>query len=174
MNQPPSKPNDRKIRPRWQRWLIDLLLIVAVVLLVQWWQSRNLVPGTAPPLVGMMLNGSPYQLDPAQGPTLVHFWAEWCPVCRLEQDSIDRIASTQPVITIATSSGSSDVVSAYMREHGLSMPVLMDEAGRLARAWGVNGVPATFVIGREGEIAHASMGYSTELGLRFRLWLAKW
>ena len=52
------------------------------------------------------------------------------------------------------------------------MPVLMDQDGKLARRWGVNGVPATFIVDRAGKIVHASKGYSTEVGLRIRLWLA--
>ncbi len=174
LNQAPETGEKvRRRRPRWLRWSVDLLLIVLVIAAVQWWQARDLVEGSAPPLTGLMVDGAPYQLDPAQGPTLVHFWAEWCPICRFEQDSIERIASDWPVMTVATTSGSADEVAAYLQEHGLTMPVLLDEAGQLAQAWGVNGVPASFIIDRDGAIAHAAMGYSTEWGLRLRLWLAR-
>jgi peroxiredoxin len=54
----------------------------------------------------------------------------------------------------------------------LSFTVLMDESGVLARRWGVRGVPATFIIDSEGRVDYAGQGYSTELGLRLRLWLA--
>ena len=180
---PNTDPNSQKVpettdrvgrrRPRWLRWSIELVLIVLVIVAVQWWQARDLVEGAAPPLAGLLVNGAPYQLDPAQGPTLVHFWAEWCPICRVEEDSIENIASDWPVMTIATTSGSADEVAAYLRQQGLTMPVLLDEAGQLAQAWGVNGVPATFIIDRDGGIVHAAMGYSTEWGLRLRLWLAR-
>jgi peroxiredoxin len=159
-------------RRRWVSWARDIALLLLVIAAVQWWQSRDLAAGPAPPLVGHLLDGSAYQLSPATGPTLVHFWASWCPVCRLEQDSIASIASDRAVITVATTSGTRDEVAAYLAEHGLRIPVLMDEDGDLARAWGVNGVPATFVIDRDGGIRHAAKGYSTELGLRLRLWLA--
>jgi len=161
-----------KRRPRWWRWSRDILLLLLVVAAVQWWQARDLATGVAPPLVGHLVDGRPYQLDPADGPVLVHFWASWCPVCRLEQGSIDSIAADWPTITIATTSGTADEVAAYLAEHALSMPVLMDEDGEIARAWGLAGVPATFVIGTDGGIRHAAMGYSTEIGLRLRLWLA--
>jgi thiol-disulfide isomerase/thioredoxin len=150
----------------------DILLLLLVFAAVQWWQARDLAAGPAPPLVGLLLDGSPYQLDPAGGPILVHFWATWCPVCRLEEDSIARIAADLPTITVATTSGTSDEVAAYLAEQGLTMPVLLDEDGELARRWGVNGVPATFVIDREGRIRHAGKGYSTEIGLRLRMWLS--
>ena len=116
------------------------------------------------------MDGAPFQLDPARGPFLVHFWATWCPICRLEQDSIASIAADRPVITVATTSGDSGELADYLAEHGLEMPVLMDEDGTIARAWGVNGVPSSFVIDTAGRIRHAGTGYSTEVGLRLRLW----
>jgi len=160
-------------RPRWIRWLRDIVLLLLVLAAVQWWQARNMVKGPAPPLVGHLADGSTYQLDAAQGPFLIHFWASWCPVCRLEQDSIASIAADMPVMTVATTSGSADEINAYLSEHGLVMPVLLDEDGDVARNWGVSGVPATFVVDRSGDISHAGMGYATELGMRLRLWLAE-
>lgn len=160
-------------RPRWVRWLRDIVLLLLVLAAIQWWQARDLAVGPAPPLVGHLVDGSPYQLDAAEGPFLVHFWASWCPVCRLEQGSIVSIAADMPVMTVATTSGSADEVNAYLHEEGLSMPVLMDEDGEIARIWGVSGVPATFVVNTSGDISHAGMGYATELGMRLRLWLAE-
>lgn len=157
---------------RWWHWGRDLLLLLIVVGAVQWWQSRGLVAGKAPVLVGLLVDGQPYQLDYRAGPMLVHFWATWCPVCKLEQDNIDAVADSYPVITIATTSGSADEVAAYLSEQELSMPVLMDEGGDIARQWGLAGVPATFIVGREGEILYAGMGYATEYGLRARMWWA--
>lgn len=166
-----QRPDNHR-RPRRWRWLRDIALLLLVFVAIQWWQARDLVAGTAPPLVGHLLDGTPYQLDVTHGPYLVHFWATWCPVCRLEQDSIARIAAGAPVITVATTSGDAQEVAAYLAEHGLAIPVLMDEGGGIARSWGVRGVPATFVVDVDGGVRFAGLGYSTELGLRFRLWLA--
>ena len=169
-----TKSNDSR-QPRrrlWLRRLRDVLLLLLVFVAIQWWQSRNLVAGPAPPLVGHLVDGSPYQLDPVDGPVLVHFWATWCPVCRLEQDNIADIARDKRVITIATTSGSPVEVAAFLQAEGLVMPVLMDEDGGIARNWGVQGVPATFIVDVQGDISHRGMGYATELGMRLRLWLA--
>lgn len=167
-----SETGGPRERRRWLRRARDLALLLLVVAAVQWWQSRHLVQDAAPPLVGLLVDGSPYQLAPQTGPTLVHFWAEWCPICRFEEGSIERIAKDHPAITIATSSGSSVEVQLYLDQQGLTMPVLIDEDGAIARGWGVYGVPATFIVDRDGQIVHASQGYSTELGLRLRLWWA--
>lgn len=167
-----DKQTKAAARPRWRRWARDIAVLVLVVVAVQWWQARNLAAGAAPSLTGHLVDGRPYQLDPSQGPTLVHFWAEWCPICRAEEDSINAIANDWPAITVATTSGDADEVAAYIKQQALTMPVLMDEDGRVAKQWGLKGVPATFVVDTDGAITHASMGYSTELGLRLRIWLA--
>lgn len=167
-----AQPGPSRKPRRWLRWLRDAVLLLIVFVAIQWWQARNLVEGKAPPLVGHLIDGSAYQLAVGEGPVLVHFWATWCPICKLEEDSIDSIAKDHRVITIATTSGSADEVSAYLTEQGLSMPVLLDEDGDIGRAWGVQGVPATFIVDQEGTIRHAAMGYSSEIGLRTRLWIA--
>jgi peroxiredoxin len=59
-----------------------------------------------------------------------------------------------------------------MRQTGLDFPVLADPDGRIARRWGVFGVPATFVVDAAGQIRAATVGVSTGPGLRARLWLA--
>ena len=158
---------------KWVRWLRDIGLLVLAFAVIQWWQSRDLIEGRAPPLVGYLLDGSPYQLTATQRPVLVHFWATWCPICRLEQDSIASIAADWPAITIATTSGSAAEVSGYLMAHSLTMPVLLDENGEIARRWGVQGVPATFIVDGDNHIRHAGRGYATEVGLRLRLWLTR-
>lgn len=50
--------------------------------------------------------------------------------------------------------------------------VLNDADGRISSAWGVHAVPASFIIGPEGQIRFAETGYQSEFELRFRLWLA--
>lgn len=165
---------DTQPRARYWRWLRDIFLVLVVVFGVQWWQSRDLPLGAAPSLAGADLQGQPLALLNQQGkPVLVHFWATWCPICRLEEGSIASIAEDHAVLTVATNSGSAEEVAAYLKEQGVDFPVILDESGDLARRWNVHGVPASFVINDEGDIDYAAVGYSTELGLRARLFLAR-
>ena len=104
---------------------------------------------------------------------LVHFWASWCPVCELEQDSIQSISNDYPVISVAMQSGNDLEVTAYMEENKLSFPTIVDEHGILAKQFGVRGVPTSFILSPGGKIAFSEIGYTTEIGLRTRLWLVK-
>lgn len=170
--EPDNKP---KAKPRWRGWVRDLGIAFAVVLLVQAWQGRNLVAGKAPALAGMLISGQPLQTEAYLGkPYLVHFWAEWCPVCRMEESSIDSIARDHPVIGVAVSSGDAAEVRKHLAVQGLAFDTLLDEEGRLLGDWGARGVPTSFVVDANGEIRFATSGYTTELGLRLRLWVAGW
>ncbi len=161
---------------RWRGYAINLLLFVAVVAGIRAWQQRDMVSGAAPALQGITLAGQPYKLPihPAH-PVLVHFWATWCPVCRAEQGSIAAIAHDDPhVITVAMQSGTPQEVERYMQEQGIKFPVVNDADGSISRAWGVHAVPAGFIIAPDGQIRFVEVGYTTEIGLRLRLWLAKY
>ena len=164
----PTKPK----RP-WQRWLIDIGLIFVVVFGVHLWQTRNLPVGAAPGLQGKMLSGEKSALQDLRGkPVLVHFWATWCPICRTEEGSIDSLAEDYTVLTVATGSGSAAEISSHLSENKLNFPVMMDEDGMLGMAWGVRGVPSSFIVDAHGQIRYIAVGYTTELGLRVRMWLA--
>lgn len=140
---------------------------------IHFWQTRGVHYGPAPALTGTLLDGSPASLAAERGePVLVHFWAEWCPICKLEQDSIEALSKDYRVLSVATTSGDTEAVQAFMKREGLSFPAIVDEDGAIGRQWGVKGVPASFIVGPDGNVAHATVGYTTGLGLRLRLWWA--
>jgi len=168
---PAAKISRMKI---WRRRAVELLLFVVLIAGIRAWQQRDMPSGVAPPLSGMQLDGSTYTLPvrPAQ-PVLVHFWATWCAICRVDQDSIAAIARDHPnTITVAMQSGSAAEVAQHLAAQGLHFPVVNDADGRLSAAWGVHAVPASFIIGTDGRIRFVEVGYTTGPGLRLRLWLA--
>ncbi|HXU93699.1 MAG TPA: protein disulfide oxidoreductase [Gallionella sp.] len=153
--------------------LVVLLFVVAVAG-IRAWQQRDMASCAVPALQGITLAGQPYTLPahPAK-PVLVHFWAAWCPVCRAEQGSIAAIAHDHPeTITVAMQSGRPEEVARHMREQGIDFQTMNDADGRISRAWGVHAVPASFIVAPDGEISFVEVGYTTEIGLRLRLWLA--
>ncbi len=154
-------------------WAIDVVLAFLLVLGFHAWQTRNLAHGPAPKLSGLMLDGSRSSLESFRGrPVLVHFWATWCPVCKTEQGSIQSLSEDYPMISVAYRSGSAAEVQKYMQQHQLDFPVMMDEQGMLGMNWGVQGVPSSFIVDAQGQIRSVAVGYTTEPGLRLRMWLA--
>jgi peroxiredoxin len=160
---------------RWWRWGLELLLIIVVVLLVRAWLARDLAQGPAPAFETNLLDGSPVSLaDYADRPMLLHFWATWCPICRLEEGEIMRLSRSHPVLTVAMQSGSPSEVEAHLTERERALDVVNDPDGTLARRYGVRAVPSTFIIDRDGQIVFRKQGYAPPLELRLRLWLARW
>ena len=159
---------------RFWRGLVEFLLIVGVFLAMRAWLQQDMASGSVPPLAGTTLDGQPFDLRRYPGrPVLVHFWATWCRICALEQNSIDAIARDWPVITVAMQSGSAAEVQRHLQRAGLDFPVINDPEGTLARRFGVQAVPATFVVDERDRIVFRERGFTSEAGLRFRLWLAR-
>ncbi len=163
-----------RARYRWRRGLLEALLLIGLYALLHAWLQRDMASGPVPPLAGTTLDGRAFDLRRYSGrPVLVHFWASWCRICALEQDGINAIARDWPVITVAMQSGSAADVRRHLQQAGLDFPVLNDPDGRIARRFGVVAVPASFVVDARNHIAFRERGYTSEAGLRFRLWLAR-
>ena len=158
---------------RWLRRAVEVVVVLALILGARAWQQSGIASGPAPALTGVLLDGKPVTLAAFSGrPVLVHFWATWCPICRLEQDSIDALARDAAVITVAMQSGDRAAVVQHLRNETLSFPVLNDPDGVIAAQWGVRAVPASFIVDGAGQIRYVEVGYTTGIGLRLRLWLA--
>lgn len=163
------------LKPRWRQVTLEMLVFLLILLAIRVWMQRDLPTGPVPALQGVTLAGQAIDLATlGEGrPVLVHFWATWCPICKLEQRSVDALSADYPVITIATQSGDALAVQAFLQEQQLHFPVVMDEDGTLMQRFGLHGVPASFVIDPHGKIVFREVGYTTGWGLRARMWLAQ-
>lgn len=158
------------------RRLLEVALILGVIIGAHYWQTRGLPEGAAPPLAGLLTDGRFVEVSAggmANGaPTLVAFWATWCPVCSAEEGNIVSVAKDHRVISVAMQSGDATTVSKHLQERGIALPVLVDVDGRHALNWGVRGVPTHFVVDGAGNIRFRVVGYATTWGLKARLWWA--
>ncbi|MDH5301125.1 MAG: protein disulfide oxidoreductase [Gammaproteobacteria bacterium] len=163
----------KKSRFNWKSWLINISIVLVAYWAIQLYQGQDAPSGAAPLLSGISLDGKPVDLRQMRDkPVLVHFWATWCGVCRLEYASIDKLASEYQVITIATQSGSRSQVREHVKRVGITAPVLVDDLGLMARHYGIRGFPSSFVIDPQGNISDLEVGYTTYWGLKARLWWA--
>jgi peroxiredoxin len=162
----------RKRQP-WWRWPAELAGVLVLVLAVHAWQTRTTAQGAAPDFHGVLLDGTPVRLSELRGrPVLLHFWATWCPVCRLEQGSIAALARDHTVLTVAIDADGGAAVRTWLQQRGVDYPVVPDPDGRIAARYGIRGVPASFILDAAGNIRFTEVGYTTGAGLRLRLWWA--
>lgn len=163
---------------RWQkrmmRWFLQGVLLLLVLYLIHLWQTWDAVKGDAPPLSGHTLTGELFSLeDRRDRPLLIYFWATWCPICGISSGTIDRLSQDYAVMTVAMQSGKEAELLGYLQQEKLNFPVIADPDGRISERWRVNGVPTIYILDHQNRIRSTTLGYTTSLGLRARMWLAK-
>jgi cytochrome c biogenesis protein CcmG, thiol:disulfide interchange protein DsbE len=98
---------------------------------------------------------------------LVMFWATWCTPCRIELPEIEKLYARKRAagleILAVNEDREPDKLAAYLKERPLSFPVLVDEDGKVAAAYGVEGFPTTVVIDRQGHVVRVESGFATDL-----------
>lgn len=95
---------------------------------------------------------------------IVNFWATWCPPCRREMGSLERLhlaTKNQNVVILAINIGEDvDTVFSFLGtvDPSPSFPILFDpDAGSMKR-WNVQGLPTTYIINPNGTIAYRAVG----------------
>jgi len=161
-----------KLKKFFRELAILVVMVMTVSVAVNLYKTWNVERGPAPELLFAGIDGKPVMAQPAGEPMLVHFWATWCPICSLGQNSIQSLSEDYPVVTVAMQSGNEEELSQFMQQEGLNFTVIADEYGEIAKQWSVRGVPASFIISADGNIRFVEVGYTTEIGLRARLWWA--
>ena len=94
---------DAKTRKYLLTGLSYLIIFIVVSQGISWWKSRDAATGNLSGFNVELLDGSRFEISAFSGkPVLLHFWATWCPVCGLQQGSVESIAQDYPVVTIAS------------------------------------------------------------------------
>jgi len=119
-----------------------------------------------------LLDTSSYTLKKGK-PIVIHFWATWCKVCKLEAQNIEMLSKQYEVLTIAVNSGENNKIEAYLKERGLTFKVLNDVDGTWAKQFKVEVFPTTFIYDGTGELKFTEVGYTTTAGLLARLAILK-
>jgi peroxiredoxin len=160
----------------WRRALLlgaELLVIVTLLLGGEWWMTRGVERGVVISLSGTTTDGNHFDLQQWRGKSgIIYFWADWCPICRANRPVITALSADYPVMTIAMQSGERSAIASYLQKEQITFPVIADPEGALARRFHVKGVPLVLIVDAKGRVRYVARGYTTELGLRARLWLA--
>ncbi|MFZ5574098.1 MAG: TlpA family protein disulfide reductase [Pseudomonadota bacterium] len=122
-------------------------------------------PRPAPALRLMDLEGRPHDLAALRGKVvLINFWATWCPPCRREMPSMERLARRfrgQPFVVLAVDIGENpDTIEAFTSQLDTAptFPILLDTRSHVMRAWKVAGLPTTFLVDKQGRIVASAIG----------------
>ncbi len=161
----------------WASLLFDVALLILVFLLISAWQTRNLPDDEhMPRLESVWLDDMRAENVMEPGQTgVIYFFAPWCFYCKKSIDNLDSLVASGDLAwarVVALDYGDLDEVREFIKETGVSLPVLLGNA-QTSADWQIKAFPTYFVINEEGKIAGRSVGYSTSLGLRARVWMTR-
>ena len=107
--------------------------------------------------------GAPFSLKQLRGKVvLVNFWATWCEPCITEMPSLQRLrnelaASDFEVLAVNYQEGPARI-NGFIQKMNLTLPVVRDTDGSVARNWGARVFPASYLVDRAGDIRYAASG----------------
>ncbi|RLA08674.1 MAG: thioredoxin [Gammaproteobacteria bacterium] len=156
---------------KYKKWLLQFLIVIVIFFGIRFYQQQNLITGVAPTFNQKSLNDESINLASYQGdPVLVHFWANWCPICKAEQSNINITNDYYKIITIASFS-QRDEIKKYVSDNDLNWTVVYDSGNLIAKKYGIKAVPASFFVNSKGEIKFTEVGYTTTIGFLARMFL---
>lgn len=108
--------------------------------------------------------GNTHTLSDHRGKVVfLNFWATWCPPCRMEMPYIEEIyndnnQNSEDVVIIGVAGpnigkeGDEQYIIQFLKDEGYTFPVLFDDTGRTMAQYGIQALPSTFIIDKEGYI----------------------
>jgi peroxiredoxin len=119
----------------------------------------------APDFTLDQLSGGEVRLADFQGKVvLINLWASWCPPCRAEMPALQRVYEANQgqgfeVLAVnMTYQDSEQAAAAFVDEHGLTFPILLDRTGQVGRLYLMRALPSTFFVNQEGIIEQVLIG----------------
>jgi thiol-disulfide isomerase/thioredoxin len=110
-----------------------------------------------------LLKGGTAELSAYKGKVvLLNFWATWCPPCRNEMPSMETLykrfkARGLEILAVDCAEGKA-AVEQFIQNNNYSYPVLLDTSGEVSGLYGIEAIPTTFILNREGKIIARIVG----------------
>jgi thiol-disulfide isomerase/thioredoxin len=104
---------------------------------------------------------------------VLNFWATWCAPCKEEMPTLQDLHDSPqaPVVIAVNVKEPKSRVQTFLSQRNLSLPVVLDERGDLARQWGVRVYPTTVLIAPDGQARWRVLGDLDWDGLQAEAWI---
>jgi len=109
------------------------------------------------------LNGKMVKLSSFIGNVIfLNFWATWCPPCRAEMPSMQRLsdalAGKKFVIIAVDLQDEKEAVAKFMKDNNLNFTVLLDKTGAIGGKYGARSIPTSYIFDSLGYVVTATAG----------------
>jgi peroxiredoxin len=116
------------------------------------------------------INGEQTKLSNYRGKKVIlNFWASWCPPCKAEMPNIEKFYKEnkdQDVIVLAvnltTAEKNKNDVQQFIKDQGLTFPVLLDEQGKVGNMYQTFTIPTSYIINTKGIVQQKFVGPMSE------------
>jgi thiol-disulfide isomerase/thioredoxin len=147
-------------------WLAtsSLAVLLAAVAYAATASSAAPAPTAAPDFALPARDGGELRLSDLKGQVvMINFWATWCGPCRQEMPLLEQLqAKYEPLgFTLVGVNVEPDSAAAtkWLSNVPVSFPVLFDTGNSVAERFGVEGMPSSVFVDREGRVRHVHRGY---------------
>lgn len=130
-------------------------------------QTNDLLPieigAKAPDFTLENLNGEKLSLEDYRGKNvLINFWTTWCRFCVKEmpdfQKFYDEYKDNDFTILAVNLGETKSKITEFMEQNGYNFPVLLDTNGEVGVSYMVSGIPASYIVDKEGIIRTIKVG----------------
>jgi peroxiredoxin len=123
----------------------------------------------APKFVNPDMNGKYYLSSKivGKGWIVLDFFATYCENCKKELPELEEILSEFKtydfsIYVLALDKEGSSIVKPYFEKHTTALTILIDRFKKTAQAFGIEEIPALFLIDPQGVIVFKRIGYAEE------------
>lgn len=121
-------------------------------------------PVAAPDFTLPLADGRNVRLADHRGEVvLINFWASWCGPCRVELPKLEALYTQYRDLGVTFLAINVDqersAADRLLKDMKLAMPVLFDSDNKLAGIYGVDAMPSTVLVDRDGKLRHLHRGY---------------